>query len=123
VVGSPALLEQDVGRLHVAVHQAALVGGVERLGDLREDGEGSGRVEAALLRDQPLEVCAVDPAHDEVQAAVGLTGVVDGNDVRVAPSWSPTCFASGPSTSASALLEAARSGSDAEPSGHRQATG
>ena len=75
--------EQDVARLDVAVDQAAGVGGVQGPGHLVEDGQGAGRVEAALGLEDAPQVGGVDVAHGQVQQAAVLAGAVDGDDVGV----------------------------------------
>ncbi len=80
----PALaLDQDVGRLHVAVHEAALVRRVERGRDLPDQHKGANRLEPRLGRDDPCEVVAVDEPHRHVEPTVLLPGVVDRDHVRV----------------------------------------
>ena len=77
------LVEQDVRRLHVPVHEARGVRGVERRRDLarRSPGLAPGR---ALPRSQERpEVGAVDEPHREVEAAVDVAGVVDRDHVRM----------------------------------------
>ena len=83
VIAVALLVEQDVARLDVAVHQPAPVGGVERFGDLRGDGDGPLGAERSAGSQQGLEVGAVDVAHRDEQPAIDLAGVVDGDDVRV----------------------------------------
>ena len=61
--------EQDVGRLDVAMHQAALVRGVERRGDRGGDALDRVEVEPALVDDLP-QVGAGHEAHGEVEHAV-----------------------------------------------------
>ena len=69
-------------RLDVAVHEPARVRGVERVGDLAEQAERAPRVDAALAQ-QLGERRPVDELHRQVQAVLGLAGLVDGHDVRV----------------------------------------
>ena len=74
--------DQDVGRLHVAMHEPARMGGVERAGDLREQRHGLPRIERPFgkpLREaRPLHV-----AHGDEQPSVGLSRLVHRDDVRV----------------------------------------
>ena len=73
--------EQHVGRLHVAVHDVAVVQGLETGPDLAHDLHGLGDGQALDLepvRERPL----VGVRHDEVgPAVVELAGVVHGDDV------------------------------------------
>ncbi len=81
-VGAGARVEQDVGRLHVPVDEAARVGRVERARHLGEDPDRLPRLEPAVP--QPLlEVAALDVAHGDEEQLAGLTGFVDRDDVGV----------------------------------------
>ena len=80
---SRGLGDEDVRGLDVAVHEAFLVRGIERLGDLGEQLDGSLRLERAVLGDELGEVVALDVAHGEEEDAVLLSRLVDGDDVRV----------------------------------------
>jgi hypothetical protein len=80
VVGA---VEQDVGRLDVAVHEPARVRGVQRRGDLGDDRGGAlGRQPALGAHDRP-QVGPVDVAHDDVEDPVLLAGREDRDDVRM----------------------------------------
>jgi hypothetical protein len=77
-----AVVEQDVSG-HVAVHEAGPVRGLERLQHGVEDREGLlGRQPAALAQDV-ADGAARDVLHDQVDDAVVLALVVDGDDVGV----------------------------------------
>ena len=77
------VVEQDVGRLDVAVDQPLAVGVVQRLGDGGDESRRLQEREARLLQSAG-QVAAVDElGHDEAQAVVGAADVVDGDDVRV----------------------------------------
>ena len=78
-----AAREEDVGRLDIAMHQAAGVGGVERGADLVDDTRRSARFEVALRGDQGPEVRALDEPHHDEEHAVLVAGLEDGNDVLV----------------------------------------
>ena len=75
--------EQDVAGLDVAVDEAAAVGGVERGGDLADDPDRARGRERALAGDGVQQVGAVDEAHGDVELAVDLPRLVDGDHVRV----------------------------------------
>ena len=75
--------EQDVGRLDVAMDQPDGVRGVERGADLEADRGDAVGGQPVLARQQPLQVGALDVAHDEVEVAGLLARRVDRDDVRV----------------------------------------
>ena len=76
-------VEQHVGRLHVAVDEAARVRRVERPRDLRADPDGPCRVERPFAAQQHRQIAPLDVAHGQVQAAVDVARVVDRDGVRV----------------------------------------
>jgi hypothetical protein len=77
------LIDQDVGRLDVAVHQTAHMGVVERLGHGR-DQLGDVAKRHARVPQTLGEVAALDVLrHHEAEAVVRAAHVVDGDDVRV----------------------------------------
>ena len=80
----PELRQQHVGRLDVAVDDAARVGRVERLEDLLGDARGGQRLERAALLDHGAEVAAVDQLHDDERVARLHAVVEDVDDVRMA---------------------------------------
>ncbi|HET7367409.1 MAG TPA: hypothetical protein VFI83_03500 [Gaiella sp.] len=72
-------VDEDVSRLHVAMDEAAGVGGVERVRDLTDDRERPlGRERTA--HDDRAQVLPVDEPVGEVELALGLPGGVDGED-------------------------------------------
>ena len=75
--------DQDVVRLDVAVDDAGGVGGVERFGDLAEQGDRPRRRQRPLAVDQPPQVAAGDQPHRHDQLAVDLARVVDRHHRRV----------------------------------------
>jgi hypothetical protein len=75
--------DQHVGRLDVAVHEAARVRGVQGRADLADDPRGTQRLERALGHQQPAQVRALDQPHRDEQDAVLLVGLEDRDDVRV----------------------------------------
>ena len=78
-----AASDQDVPRLHVAVHEAVGVRRVERGAHLVEDDERLVGLQAAAAGDECGEVDTLDVAHGDVEDALCLSRVVDRDDVRV----------------------------------------
>ena len=76
-------VEQDVGRLDVAVHEPDGMRGVERGADLEADRRDPRGRDPALAGQQALEVDPGHVAHDEVEMAALLAGRVDRDDVRM----------------------------------------
>ena len=76
-------VEQDVGRLDVAVHEPDGVRGVERGADLEADRRDPGGRDHALAGQQALQVGPVHVAHDEVEVPALLARRVDRDHVRV----------------------------------------
>ena len=60
------LVDQDVARLDVAVHQAARVRGVERRGHLSDQGDRARRLEAAVAAEHRAKIASLDEAHRDV---------------------------------------------------------
>ena len=81
-VGVVGVADEDVLRLHVAVHEAHGVRGVEGGRDLAEQRERALGAERALV-DQRGQRRAGDEPQRQVQAVVRLARLVDGDDVRV----------------------------------------
>ena len=76
-------LEEDVGRLHVAVDEPGGVRGVETLGDLLDDGDRPRGIESPLRTDHLPQVTALDLLHGEIQNAVRLPRRDGPHDVRI----------------------------------------
>ena len=77
------LVEQDVGRLHVAVYDAAPVGVPERVGDLSHHAEDLVRRDARIAAEALLEGVAPHERHDEEADPLARIEVVDPHDVGV----------------------------------------
>ncbi len=75
--------EEDVPRLHVAMHQTGPVGGGERGGDLGPDLGGPSRKEGTFTAKDITKAAAVDQFHDDEIGVAGLAPVVDPDDVGV----------------------------------------
>ena len=76
------VVDQDVGRLEVAVQDAAGVGVGHRLGRLGHQAGGGPRV-VLVAAQQRHEAAAGDQLHAEVVLAVVLADLVDRHDARV----------------------------------------
>ena len=81
-VGMPAPVDQHVRRLDVPVHQPTLVRGIERAADLHRNCNRLLVGEWTVFKSR-LQVRALDVAHRDVEAAVGIAGLVDRNHIRV----------------------------------------
>ena len=75
--GVPVRLDQHVGGLHVAVHDAGAVGGLERGEDVEADPGHRGRRQRPLLLDDLLQAARGDVLHHQPGPAVLLDHVVD----------------------------------------------
>jgi hypothetical protein len=78
-------IEENVLGFDVAVDDAAVVGELEPVTDLGDDGQRLRGRESPGPHGQ-AEVDAVDELHQQVEEAVGLAEVVDGDDVGVVES-------------------------------------
>ena len=83
VLAAVLAVEEDVRRLHVAVDEPASMRRVQGVGDLARDRDRARRLERALAPEERLEVRALDEAHRDEQAIVGLAGLVDRHHVRM----------------------------------------
>ena len=81
VLASALLVEKHVRRLDVAVDKASRVRRVERIRDLRGDGECPSRLERSLASKQRLEVRPFDVAHGDEEPSLRLACLVDRHDV------------------------------------------
>ena len=85
-VGEDRLLrvvDEDVGGLEIAVHDASLVRGAKPGHDLPGQRQRAGDRQLAFRGEQTREVGAVDERHRDVLDAVDLAHVVDADDVGV----------------------------------------
>ena len=79
-LGPPVALQEQVLGLEIAMHDAARVGGGERLGDGDADLDGLARGEGSAT--QPLaKVLALEELRHDVRLAVGGADVVDADDI------------------------------------------
>ena len=75
--------DQDVRRLDVAVHDVALPGVRQRVGDLQRVAERVGQRQRAVRVHQIADVRAFDVFEDDVVQAAVFADVVDAGDVRM----------------------------------------
>ncbi len=75
--------DQDIGGLHVAVHERLRMRGVEGLPDLPDDARGGVRFEHAAAGDEGLEVGALDVVHGDEEVPVVLARLKHRDHVRV----------------------------------------
>ena len=80
-IGEVVAGHQDVGRFDVAVHDAGGVRGVQRRGDLGDDGDRARRGQRAEPFEQRVQVDAFDEAHLQEHLPVDFAVVVDGHHV------------------------------------------
>ena len=76
------LSDQDVRRLHVAVHQPDPVGGEQRRPDLLDDPDGPGWVERAT-EEHRFQIFALDEPHAHEQASIDLAEIVNRHHMGV----------------------------------------
>jgi hypothetical protein len=74
---------QQIARLHVAVHDAVVVRDLQCLGGLGHHHHRVVRRERAVATQQAVQRFPRDELHHQVRQPVGLTVVVDLDDVRV----------------------------------------
>ena len=79
----PALVEQDIRRLDVAMDETLRVRSVERVRHPREDRQRLLCLERLPRAEQCLQVAALDEAHRQKQPTVLLAGLVDREHVAV----------------------------------------
>jgi hypothetical protein len=75
--------EEEIRRLEVAVDDADVVGGRERLGRLEDPPQRPPRRHRPALGEQSLEVGAAHELHGDPRLLVVLAGAVDADDARV----------------------------------------
>jgi hypothetical protein len=78
-----ALVNQDVGRLDIPMHNAFFVGVIEANSGLPEDGERDASRYRFLTIEDLLERRPVDEFHEDVSQAVLFRDIVDRYDVRM----------------------------------------
>ena len=83
ILGVPSAVEQDVGRLEVAVDDAAPVGGVDGAGQRLDQRGAPGAAAAASPRSFWARLPPLDEFQREERPAVVLADLVDLHDVGV----------------------------------------
>ena len=80
---APVVGDSNIGRLDVAVYDAALVGEGEAREDVDDDVESGLQRERLAQLDQALEIHALNEFHRDEEVAVHLSEVVDADHVRM----------------------------------------
>jgi hypothetical protein len=75
--------EQHVRRLHVPVHEPALVCSMKPIGDPGDEVHRPCRLERTLFIDQSAQVRSIDEAHRDIELTFRLSRLVDRDDVRM----------------------------------------
>jgi len=75
-------IEQDVGRLNVAVNQTNLMTGLQGLGDLVDDAHRPSGIQRALGQ-RAVQVAALNKPHTHRKSTVNLPVVIDRHDMGV----------------------------------------
>jgi hypothetical protein len=78
--------KEDVLRLNVAVHNAASMSVVQRIGDLAGDPQRVVKLQLLLARQPGMKGLAIDEGHDIVEHALRFSGVEQRQNVRVVES-------------------------------------
>ncbi len=92
----PAPIDEDVGRLDVAMDDAALVCGLQRTSHIDDDAERDVERHPSVALEEVLQVLPVHELHDDEVGALIRTGVVDRRDVRVVQRGRGTRFLAEP---------------------------
>ena len=79
----PILVQQDVRRLHVSMHEAMPMRVVERTRDVARDAHRIGDRKLSFAIEAIAQRLALDEGHHVVSDSVRLAGIVQRNDVRV----------------------------------------
>ena len=90
----PAVGDEDVARLHVAVDDSLAVGDLERAGHADGDADRVVHRKRAAIAQDRGQVSSVDELHDDVLLAIGTIGavVIDADDVRVGEAAGGPCL-------------------------------
>ncbi len=72
-LGIPLFIQQDVFRLHIAMHEIYLRGSLQALGNVQADLEHKSGVQSTALVNHAVEPLAGDQLHHDVRLPVLLT--------------------------------------------------
>ena len=75
--------DEDVPRLHIAVHEPSRMCRVERARHLTDDRRGAVRLERTVRPQQGLQILPFDVPHRDEQDTADLARLVDRDDVRM----------------------------------------
>ena len=92
----PTPLDEDIGRLDVAMDDAALVCSLQRAGHVDDDAERDVELQTPVALEDALQILSVDQLHDDEVDAIVRAGVIDRRDVRVVKRGRGTRFLAEP---------------------------
>src|SRR5664280_2775830 len=73
--------EHYVGRFDVTMYKSGSMRGIQGIGHRTQNSQRVSRIERTVLAQDSRQIAAADIAHRDIQMTVGLTGLVDRNDV------------------------------------------
>src|SRR6476659_7156669 len=91
-------LDQDVGRLHVAMHDPPLVGVVQRVGDVGGDRGRGGGTQRSAPRQQERQWLPLHQLHHDGRVVLWPRNIVDRGNGRVGQGGGGTRLGAQPAT-------------------------